>query len=288
MQIIHEASVSIAEEQNYFYHEYLHESARLEITLDYIKRDFLFKAGVWRGEAALPPRRNPNRRWLAIGHSDFSTDITDIAHSRIRGVNGQMFVSNLNVPFRRSAMLEVFPLPLGLSNPTRETPLHEIYGDYTALSEVTSRVTPPRNVQEIEIYANFSVDTGPRYRKKLGRMCQEKSYIHMGELVQTPGGRRTYLEEMRKAGAVVCPRGNGRDTHRFYEALYVGAIPIVLRSSYSAAIGRYYQLPHISLDSWSDLENYREIRRQAFYLMSVKFDFAPITRGYWARKFNIS
>lgn len=51
---------------------------------------------------------------------------------------------------------------------------------------------------------------------------------------------------------VLCPRGNGLDTHRAWETLYVGRIPVVVTSSMDAA---FDGLPVIILDSWGELRN---------------------------------
>lgn len=39
----------------------------------------------------------------------------------------------------------------------------------------------------------------------------------------------SYIENMTKSHFCVCPRGNGIDTHRLWEAMYCGCIPIVER-----------------------------------------------------------
>ena len=48
----------------------------------------------------------------------------------------------------------------------------------------------------------------------------------------------------------LCPRGAGEDTHRLWEALYLGSIPVVVRSALSPL---YDDLPVIQLDAWSEL-----------------------------------
>ena len=55
---------------------------------------------------------------------------------------------------------------------------------------------------------------------------------------------------------IACPRGNGTDTHRFWETLYRGSIPVVKRSSWSESI---YDIgiPMIQLESW-DFEEFLE------------------------------
>lgn len=52
---------------------------------------------------------------------------------------------------------------------------------------------------------------------------------------------------------VACPEGNGLDTHRFWEALYRGSVPVVLNSPFAenwADLG----IPIVRLENWADLE----------------------------------
>ncbi len=48
---------------------------------------------------------------------------------------------------------------------------------------------------------------------------------------------------------IFCPRGNGIDTHRFWEALYRGSIPVVVRSNWSDSIAQL-GVPILAVESW--------------------------------------
>jgi hypothetical protein len=50
---------------------------------------------------------------------------------------------------------------------------------------------------------------------------------------------------------VGAPRGNGIDTHRFWETLYRGGIPIVKKSVWSSQV-RLMNVPLVEIDSWSE------------------------------------
>ena len=52
---------------------------------------------------------------------------------------------------------------------------------------------------------------------------------------------------------VLAPRGNGVDTHRLWEALYRGCIPILKRDAWSESI-EALQLPVILINEWNDEE----------------------------------
>ena len=61
---------------------------------------------------------------------------------------------------------------------------------------------------------------------------------------------REYLMQLGKHRFVLSPRGNGLDAHRTWEALLVGAIPIVRSSALNPL---YSQLPVLIVRDWSDV-----------------------------------
>lgn len=84
---------------------------------------------------------------------------------------------------------------------------------------------------------------------------------------------------------IACPRGNGVDTHRFWESLYRGGIPIVVRSAWSQNI-RSLGIPLIEIESWSN----GEINR---VLASSTPNFDPgnipaLWEDYWKKEFKKS
>lgn len=52
----------------------------------------------------------------------------------------------------------------------------------------------------------------------------------------------------------VCPEGNGVDTHRLWEALYLQCVPIVIQSPFIQVLtNQFPDLPIVVLNSWDDL-----------------------------------
>ena len=66
------------------------------------------------------------------------------------------------------------------------------------------------------------------------------------------GTQDQWYETLGDHRLVLCPRGNGLDTHRVWETLYVGRIPVVAASAMDAVFER---LPVIILGSWDELSN---------------------------------
>lgn len=289
MQSLIEQAREIASQGDYFF-----EEALLKICADpeidarhagYRKRDFLFRAGLWRGEWTQPAERGKPGRVLVTGHSDHSLGLLSLV--RLRFVLGiqSVWSSNLNVPFELAKRLSTSPIPLGLSNPTNESPKHEIFGDSQLITQVVLEAQSPKN-NALTIYANFDWKTAPRFRKRLFRSCSKIPHIFVGTVEISKEGRLRYLREMRDCGLVLCPRGNGMDTHRFYEALYVGAIPIVLKSSYSSKLAKLHKLPHIALENWLEVGNLERIKELAIKAKNDSLDLTRIRRSYWQKEFH--
>ena len=59
----------------------------------------------------------------------------------------------------------------------------------------------------------------------------------------------------------LCPEGNGLDTHRFYEALYLNTIPIVKKNSLESLYRKY---PCVIINEWGDIteENCRKWKKE--------------------------
>ena len=61
-----------------------------------------------------------------------------------------------------------------------------------------------------------------------------------------------FQRTLRRYRFVVAPRGNGVDTHRFWESLYADAIPVTRRSAWSSAFAAQ-GVPCVEVDSWEEV-----------------------------------
>jgi hypothetical protein len=51
----------------------------------------------------------------------------------------------------------------------------------------------------------------------------------------------------------ICPEGNGVDTHRLWEALYLKTIPIVIKSEFTEIL-EYNKIPLVILNNWNEFD----------------------------------
>lgn len=59
-----------------------------------------------------------------------------------------------------------------------------------------------------------------------------------------------FVTELARHKFCLCPRGNGIDSHRFWESLYLDCIPVIVRADWISA---YSEFPVVLLNSWDEL-----------------------------------
>jgi hypothetical protein len=64
----------------------------------------------------------------------------------------------------------------------------------------------------------------------------------------------TYSRLSSKYLFVACPRGNGLDTHRFWETIYRGSIPVVIESSWAKNM-KSYGIPMVTISDWGEIDS---------------------------------
>jgi hypothetical protein len=64
---------------------------------------------------------------------------------------------------------------------------------------------------------------------------------------------RENIQRLSEYEFCICPEGNGVDTHRLWEALYVNTIPIVIKSDFTDILLEN-NVPIVVLDDWSQLD----------------------------------
>lgn len=235
----------------------------------YFKTDVLVygQGTMWRGHAHYPPS-GPHDLILA-GHSDYP--ITDDIVNRYPARHWYCVNKQTS---------RVHGLPLGLTNNSNESHLHAIYGNTQVMEEVMGQ---PREMANL-CYMNFDVTTYPAERPMVWKMFVNEDWVTCGRPVSTLEGRRWFLTQMRNHWYTLCPRGNGVDTHRLWEALYMGSIPIVKRD---IAHSDWQDLPILFVDDWSEVtEGF--LRSQLPRLTTMEWNANKLRASYWIQKIHES
>lgn len=123
----------------------------------------------------------------------------------------------------------------------------------------------------------FSVGTNLVKRSAAANSLKKtKLALHLNAL--TPSEHR---KSLAKFGFVACPPGNGEDTHRTWEAMYLKSIPIVLSSALTDKCSEL-GLPVWIIDSYDELINLNEPELiEKYNSMKSKFDSPALWMKYW-------
>jgi hypothetical protein len=102
------------------------------------------------------------------------------------------------------------------------------------------------------IYANYSVHTNPNHRQEILDFIGNIDYINWS------GGKPTkdFHKDILDHKITLCPAGNGVDTHRLWEVIYLNRVPLTIKAgNYAIYDSLYKDLPIIVLDSVEELSD---------------------------------
>ena len=231
----------------------------------YIKTDVLTSPSqsiIWRGKYHT---LRPAKIWIT-GHSDYP--ICEGRFAKFQHNCDKWFT--INKDFNHDKLIN---LPIGITNNTSESSIHPIYGNTDIMIDVMSN---DKNIQNL-VYMNFNIHTYQQDRRPCFDTFKGKSWVTYDVPDNTLEGRKLFLQRIRNHKFVLCPRGNGVDTHRLWETLYMGSIPIVKRH---LAFNAYTDLPILFIDDWAEVNEemlnakYEEITNTTWNLEKLKI-------GYW-------
>ncbi len=92
---------------------------------------------------------------------------------------------------------------------------------------------------------------------------------------------RSYLSELALHRFCLCPRGNGADSHRFWESQYLDVTPIVRRSA-SAEHWQASGLPVLIVDEWAEVTPAR-LESEAALLSGGERSREPLLLSHYQR-----
>jgi len=248
----------------------------------YIHRDFLFRSGNWRGKhikKLISQRSEFENKSIVVGHSDKTTNLLN-SHVFIQMGAKAFFGINTYALGNR-----IHSLPLGLTNDCDDSPIHRILGNERHFLQADQH-SHYREDFDGSIYANFTIKNNSRERLPLMKILSELKMVSVGELVISERGRIDYLMNLRRHSLVPCPEGNGIDTHRIWETLYMGGTPVIKRSKYLQPL--LVDLPVIFVNQWSEITD-RKIMEQKWYALSEShLALNNLKLSFWTRKIESS
>lgn len=154
-------------------------------------------------------------KYVIYAHnSDHSVNISHkklIDHPNIK----KIYAQNLDYP-EKISKLQL--LPIGLANAM--WPHGNLLKLYTVIKNTYF------NIKNNSIYVNINPKTY-KYRSDILNKILEKNVF----ILSSGKPYEEYLEELSSHRFCLCIRGNGIDTHRFWESLYLGVIPVIINNN---------------------------------------------------------
>jgi hypothetical protein len=136
----------------------------------------------------------------------------------------------------------IIPIPLGIER--------QCYRSAGRLKDFKNKIRLDANSRQINFFIAWNDETNPKrktYKDYFRNM--ERSLV-----LDSRMNARSIHKIMRNSLFVPSPAGNGLDCHRTWEAIYLGCVPVVLKSEFCGD----ESWPVLVVNQWSDLMNYSQ------------------------------
>lgn len=170
-----------------------------------------------------------NAKFIFVGNSDQDFKQVALPESVISA-----YFQNLLVPI--SPRLSV--LPIGIENLS-------LWRSCPAMYRIKPKAFHEKS--EAVLIGPYS----PTHQDRIEIDCMsitQKDSFHISKGLMSA---HNYLKQANDFKFIAAPRGNGEDTHRFWEALYLNSIPIVKESTWAQNM-RLMGVPCITVPSWNE------------------------------------
>lgn len=134
------------------------------------------------------------------------------------------------------------PIPIGLEN---WSILRN--GVPTDFIKLIDKGLLPTSKRSIRILSSFSIETNSTERSRAIEFSRSNGDVFQMPTFTSP---KKYREMISNSAFVLSPPGNGADCHRTWEAIYLGAIPIVLKKYWPFG---HLDLPVLAVEDWSEI-----------------------------------
>ena len=151
-------------------------------------------------------------------------------------------LSNIKKIYSQNITIEaeerIIPIPIGIANTMWP---HGNLNIWKQILENNSLIN-----KHNFIYFNFNINTNTVKRRKCYDIIKSKNIPNLANT-----DYMNYLKILLSYKFAICPEGNGVDTHRFWECLYLKVIPICLKNHVTEFYSKIF--PIVLLDDWNNI-----------------------------------
>ena len=169
-----------------------------------------------------------------------------LTHQSDRSLNKRIFdkrTANISNWYSTNVVYEnplLHPIPIGVNNFYNKNYFDNNIQNLFKKKKILNK--------DKTIYVNFTINTNNQHRSEAMKSVQllnsEYTNIDMSH------DSVKYIKGLSTSKYTLAPWGNGIDTHRFWEALYLGSTPITMQNVHYQA---FKTLPVVLLDNFSEL-----------------------------------
>ena len=200
---------------------------------------------------------------------EINTDVLEKIAPRMSKNMTMWFTTNANLTHER-----IKAFPIGVTDYCGYSPYHAIIGDTQKFKELVD--TCPRTETSL-VLLNFRDGTHDD-RAIVRALFAAKSFATTAAYTRDEAGYASYVQGLRSHAFCLAPRGAGIDTHRIWEALYAGCIPIVQRAQ---ALNDFADLPIFFVDDWVQAADEAVLTKVRDDFRARTWDLRKLTLSYW-------
>jgi hypothetical protein len=205
----------------------------------------------------------PNKFIIITHNSDINIDYSfHIPNNVIK-----WYAQNANIIDTR-----VISLPIGLEN-------ERWFQGVNKKQKMIDKLATEKKIKNL-VYMNHSVATYPSEREPLYKKFSNYTYITTERGINGQNYDR-YVDNIYNHNFVICPRGNGIDTHRLWECLYLNTIPIVRRENY---LTQFKDLPILIIDDWCDITRKYILTQELNKFHKLNWNYDKLKFSYWRNR----
>ena len=130
------------------------------------------------------------------------------------------------------------------------------------------------------VLCSFATQTNKIERQKVYDIAQTLNFCEIKLFKK----RDDYIKHLSSYKFNLCPVGAGLDTHRFWESLLVGTIPIVKKNNLIENFANY-NIPMLILDEWTDLQSFDVQHLNEVYDKQIQllYDSDTLLFDFWKK-----
>ena len=167
---------------------------------------------------------------------------------------------------------DLVPIPIGIAN-FHEKNLNE--NDFKFDINLDNFISSKNNT----LYLNFNENTNFNHRKSIIDDFKKFNWVNYDRV---PITFEVYLENLMTHNFVLAPWGNGIDTHRFWEILYSGSIPLTKKHY---LYNSFKTIPVCLVENYKDInfsfleEEFKNLKENI-----EKYNLEELDFNYWKNK----